>query len=56
MRVDGAVIDYLLPRMERSFAAAERLVARLDAMALQMRRSVTVALARAALELEGSEE
>jgi hypothetical protein len=25
-------------------------------MALQMRRSVTVALARAALELEGSEE
>lgn len=56
LRVDGAVIDYLLPRMERSFAAAERLVARLDAMALQMRRSVTVALARAALELEGSEE
>ncbi len=56
LRVDGAVIDYLLPRMERSFAAAERLVARLDAMALQMRRSVTVALARAALEMEGSEE
>jgi chromosomal replication initiation ATPase DnaA len=56
LRIDAPLVDYLLPRMERSFAAAERLVARLDAMALQKRRAVTVALARDALQREGREE
>lgn len=55
LRIDAAPVDYLLPRMERSFAAAERLVARLDAIALQERRAVTVALAREALQQEGRE-
>jgi chromosomal replication initiation ATPase DnaA len=56
LRVEGAVVDYLLPRMERSFAAAERLVARLDALALERGRGVTAPLARLALETEGREE
>ena len=50
------MIDYLLPRMERSFAAAERLVARLDALALEQGRAVTAPLARLALGAEGREE
>lgn len=32
--VDAAVVAYLVPRMERSFAAAGRLVARMDELAL----------------------
>ena len=56
LRIDAAVVDYLLPRMERSFAAAERLVARMDATALQSRRAVTVALARDALQQEERED
>lgn len=55
LRVEAAVLDYLLARMERSFAAAERLVSRLDGMALALRRAVTVALAREALQQEGRE-
>jgi chromosomal replication initiation ATPase DnaA len=56
LRVEGAVIGYLLPRMERSFAAAERMVGRLDRLALERGRAVTSALARLALEQEGREE
>jgi chromosomal replication initiation ATPase DnaA len=56
LRIDAAVVNYLLKRMERSFAAAERLVARMDATALQSRRAVTVALARDALRQEGRED
>jgi chromosomal replication initiation ATPase DnaA len=56
LRVETAVLDYLLPRMERSFVAAKRVVARLDEMALQKRRAVTVALAREALQQEGRED
>ncbi len=55
LRVEAAVIDYLLPRMERSFAAAERLVGRLDASALALMRGITVGLARRVLEEEGKE-
>ncbi len=44
--VDPDVIAYLLPRMERSFAAARDLVARLDRAALASRRRVTVPIAR----------
>jgi chromosomal replication initiation ATPase DnaA len=46
LRVESAVIDYLLPRMERSFAAAERIVKHLDQSALALGRAVTVNLAR----------
>ncbi len=55
LRVEAAVIDYLLTRMERSFAAADRLVRRLDALALELRRGVSLALVRRALEAEGEE-
>jgi chromosomal replication initiation ATPase DnaA len=55
LRVDNAVIDYLLPRMERSFAAAQRLVRRLDRSGLALGRAVTVSLARSALEDEQRE-
>ena len=44
-----AVIDYLLPRMERSFAAARAMVDRLDRASLAAGRPVTIALARQAL-------
>lgn len=47
--VEPGVISYLVPRMERSFAAARALVKRLDSMALARRRTVTVPLAREVL-------
>lgn len=43
------VVAYLVPRMERSFAAARRLVARLDRLSLAERRPVTRPLAARAL-------
>jgi chromosomal replication initiation ATPase DnaA len=46
IRVSPGVIAYLISRMERSFAAAELLAARLDNAALSAGTSVTVALAR----------
>ncbi len=47
--VAPAVIDFLLPRMERSFAAAAHLAERLDRIALAARRPIDVAVARQAL-------
>lgn len=49
LRVGQEVVDYLLPRMERSFAATRDVVARLDRLALADRRNITVPLAREAL-------
>lgn len=49
LRVDAEVIRFLLPRMERSFAAARALVADLDRAALAGRREVSVPLARKVL-------
>src|SRR3546814_17028482 len=49
LRVAQEVIDYLLPRMERSFAAARAMVAALDEESLAGKRPVTVALARGVL-------
>jgi chromosomal replication initiation ATPase DnaA len=43
--IDHDVVSYLLPRMERSFAAASALVGRLDAAALSRGRAVTRPLA-----------
>ncbi|MBB5515991.1 chromosomal replication initiation ATPase DnaA [Rubricella aquisinus] len=45
-----ALIQYLMPRMDRSLRAAEDLVARLDAEALASRKPVTIPLARRVLE------
>ena len=50
LRVDPAVIAFLLPRMERSFAAARRIVAALDEAALAKRRNITPPLAREVLD------
>ena len=48
------VVAYLVPRMERSFASAAALTARLDRLALSAKRPVGLALARQALaELGG---
>lgn len=52
--VDPKVIGFLLLRMERSMEAARRVVRRIDDMALQMRRNVTVPLAQMALELDAT--
>jgi chromosomal replication initiation ATPase DnaA len=53
LRVDNGLIAYLLPRIERSFAAAKEVVAVLDAASLQRGRPVTVALARGVLSAAG---
>ncbi|MFP6759679.1 MAG: DnaA/Hda family protein [Alphaproteobacteria bacterium] len=49
--VAGEVIDYLVVRIERSFDAARRTVARLDERALELGRAITVPLAREILSL-----
>jgi chromosomal replication initiation ATPase DnaA len=46
LHVGAEVLRYILERMERSFAAAHKLVAALDRHALAVRRRVTVPLAR----------
>lgn len=45
MVADDSLLGYLATRIERSFAAARDIVARLDAEALRLRRPVTRALA-----------
>ncbi len=45
LQPDEALIAFLLPRMERSFAAAKAVVAELDAEALRLRRPLSRALA-----------
>ena len=54
LRVRPEVIRYLVPRMERSLAAAASLAARLDAAALAAGGPVGLGLARAALTPPGS--
>ncbi len=53
LTVGEEVVIYMLHHMERSFAAASRLVAALDAAALAAQRRITVPLVRQVL---GSEE
>ncbi len=50
LRVKGAVIDYLLTRMERSCAAASEIAAALDEASLEEARPITVPLAGKVLE------
>jgi chromosomal replication initiation ATPase DnaA len=49
LNVEPAVIEYLSLRMERSMAAADRVVAAIDRLALAMHRKVTRPLAAEAL-------
>ncbi len=55
IRVSPEVISYLIPRMERSFAAVSRLVTRLDEMALSQGGAITIAAARMALDSDPTE-
>lgn len=48
--VSEALIEYLVRHMERSFAAAQAVVAELDSMSLRLRRPITIALARSLLD------
>jgi chromosomal replication initiation ATPase DnaA len=55
VRVDPAVVAFLVARMERSFDAARRLAAALDAAALSEGRPITVPLAGAVLARLGGD-
>lgn len=50
LRVGPQVLNYLLPRIERSFSHARQLVAALDDISLEARREITVPLARGVLD------
>jgi chromosomal replication initiation ATPase DnaA len=52
--VDETLLNYLTSRMERSFAAARRLVDRLDHEALRQKRPLTRALAAELLATDGT--
>jgi len=56
LAVGEEVLAYLARHLERSFIAAQRAVAALDAAALAEHRRITVPLARRMLSLETSEE
>jgi chromosomal replication initiation ATPase DnaA len=53
LTVAPELIAYLVRRMERSFAAAGEITARLDAAALRDKSAVSIALARRLLALDG---
>jgi DnaA regulatory inactivator Hda len=50
LKVDDEVVDYLLPRMERSLAGVHALVDALDKHALTQQRSLTIPFVRRCLE------
>lgn len=52
LQVDPAVIDYLLPRIERSFSAVHKWVERLDTASLAQRRNITIPLIKRVLDAE----
>lgn len=55
LRVGADVVGFLVPRMERSFQAVARIVAAIDAAALERMRPVTVPLARDVLnQMDGA--
>jgi chromosomal replication initiation ATPase DnaA len=56
LHVSEGVIAYLVQRMERSFAAARRIVGALDALSLQRQRAVTVVMVRDLLNETASQE
>ncbi len=49
LQVSAEVIHYMLPRMERSFAAARDIVERADRLALSEKRSISIPLMRRVL-------
>lgn len=55
LAVTGDLVDYLAPRLERSFAAVRAAVEALDRAALERQRRITVPLAREILQHLGRE-
>jgi len=53
MQISPEVIQYLIPRLERSFAQARRFVVELDGLAISQKRRITIPLVRDLLEKEG---
>lgn len=56
LKVDTDVVGFMLGRMERSFDAARRLVAAVDAAALEERRNVTVPFVRLVMSRLGGDD
>lgn len=56
VEVDAGVIAFLVRRIERSYAAAARVVAALDAVSLRERRRVSLPMARALLATGSREQ
>jgi len=50
LRVDSAIVDYLLTRTDRSFEAIRVIVARIDEAALREHRNITIPLIRQVLD------
>lgn len=53
LTVSIEVVDYIVPRMERSFEGARCLVNQLDRLALSEKRAITIPLVRRILEATG---
>ncbi len=51
LKLPEALIDYLVPRLRRSFADAERITVLIDRLALQQKRRISVDLGTKALRL-----
>jgi chromosomal replication initiation ATPase DnaA len=49
LKPSEALIDYLGPRLQRSFAEAERIVVLIDTLALQQKRNISVEIGAQAL-------
>ncbi len=54
LMVEPKVVNFLVHRIERSMAAAQNIVRRIDGMALALRRNVTVPLAHLAVASEAN--
>ncbi len=48
--VDQAVVSFLLKRMERSFQSVQKIVSRIDRMALEKKTRITIPLAKKVIE------
>lgn len=55
LKVPEALIDYLVPRLERSFGDAERIVVLIDRLALQQKRNISVDIGTQAFRLLDAE-
>jgi len=56
LKLPEALIDYLVPRLGRSFAEAERIVILIDRLALQQKRNISVDIGAQALRLLEAEQ